>query len=62
MSLAEVFGTVREGRNEAYPHENLLISLIEHYELPYDSALVQNPHFLVALITDVKGSKRHLRL
>lgn len=53
MSLAEAFGTVREGRTQAYPHENLLISLIEHYDLPYDTLLVQNPRFLADLMTDV---------
>jgi protein-tyrosine phosphatase len=53
MSLAEAFGTVREGRNEVYPHENLLISLIEHYDLPYDTARVQNPGFLAELMNDV---------
>lgn len=53
MSLAEAFGTVREGRTQAYPHENLLISLIEHYKLPFDTALVQNPRFLADLMTDV---------
>lgn len=53
MSLAEAFGTVREGRNEAYPHENLLISLIEYYDLPYDTTRVQNPRFLADLLSDV---------
>ncbi|MEL6307994.1 MAG: dual specificity protein phosphatase [Chloroflexota bacterium] len=53
MSLAEAFGTVREGRTQAYPHENLLISLIEHYDLPYDTSRVVNPRFISELLTDV---------
>lgn len=53
MSLDEAFGTVREGRTEAYPHENLLISLIEHYDLPFDTTRVQNPRFLADLMSDV---------
>ncbi len=53
MSLAEAFGTVREGRTQAYPHENLLISLIEHYDLPYDTSKVVNPRFISELMDDV---------
>lgn len=53
MSLAEAFGTVREGRTQAYPHENLLISLIEHYDLPYNTSRVINPRFIAELISDV---------
>lgn len=53
MSLAEAFGTVREGREIAYPHEMLLVSLIEHYDLPYDPNKVYNPHFIANLMTDV---------
>ena len=53
MSLAEAFGTVREARTSAYPHELLLVSLIEHYDLPYDVGTVYNPQFLAELLTDV---------
>ncbi|GAB5492592.1 MAG: hypothetical protein Phog2KO_28070 [Phototrophicaceae bacterium] len=53
MSLAEAFGTVREGRTQAYPHENLLISLIEHYDLPYNTSRVVNPRFIAELLEDV---------
>lgn len=53
MSLAEAFGTVREGRPSAYPHELLLIALIELYDLPYDTSKVFNPKFLAELIKDV---------
>ncbi|GAB4522142.1 MAG: hypothetical protein OHK0046_34360 [Anaerolineae bacterium] len=53
MSLAEAFGTVREGRAVAYPHEMLLVSLIDHFSLPYDTSKVYNPQFLADLITDV---------
>ncbi len=53
MSLAEAFGTVREGRASAYPHESLLVSLIDHYRLPFDVAKVHNPRFLAELVTDV---------
>lgn len=53
MSLAEAFGTVREGRTQAYPHENLLISLIEHYDLPYNTSKVVNPRFISELMDDV---------
>jgi len=53
MSLAEAFGTVREGRTQAYPHENLLISLIDHYDLPYDTSRVVHPRFIADLMADV---------
>lgn len=53
MSLAEAFGTVREGRPAAYPHEMLLVSLIERYDLPYDVRSVYNPRFLAKLVEDV---------
>ena len=53
MSLAEAFGTVREGRVSAYPHEILLVSLIDHYNLPFDSGKVYNPQFLSNLVSDV---------
>jgi protein-tyrosine phosphatase len=53
MSLAEAFGTVREGRASAYPHEALLVSLIQHYRLPFDITRVHNPRFLAELATDV---------
>jgi len=53
MSLAEAFGTVREGRASAYPHEMLLVSLIERYKLPYDVGKVYNPQFLAKLVEDV---------
>jgi len=53
MSLAEAFGTVREGRASAYPHETLLVSLIERYKLPYDVGKVYNPQFLAKLVEDV---------
>lgn len=53
MSLAEAFGTVREGRTQAYPHENLLISLIEYYDLPYNTSKVVNPRFISELMDDV---------
>lgn len=53
MSLAEAFGAVREGRASAYPHEMLLVSLIEHFDLPYDTSKVYNPQFLSNLVTDV---------
>ena len=53
MSLAEAFGTVREGRANAYPHEALLVSLIDHYNLPYDVGTVYNPAFLAKLVEDV---------
>ena len=53
MSLAEAFGTVREGRANAYPHELLLVSLIEHFNLPYVISKVYNPQFLAALAADV---------
>ncbi|MDX1992759.1 MAG: dual specificity protein phosphatase [bacterium] len=53
MSLAEAFGTVRDGREVAYPHEMLLISLIDRYELPYDTHSVHNPRFLSQLAEDV---------
>lgn len=53
MSLAEAFGTLREGRASAYPHEMLLVSLIEHYKLPYDTSTVYNPQFIAKLATDV---------
>lgn len=53
MTLAEAFGTLRESRNEAYPHEMLLVSLIEHYKLPYDTTRVRNPHFLARLAEDL---------
>lgn len=53
MNLAEAFGTVREGRTQAYPHENLLISLIEHYDLSYDTSKVVNPRFIAELMDDV---------
>jgi protein-tyrosine phosphatase len=52
FSLAEAFGIVREGRASAYPHERLLVSLIERYNLPYDPNKVYNPEFLGRLITD----------
>lgn len=53
MSLAEAFGTVREERASAYPHEMLLVSLIERYKLPYDVTTVYNPQFLAKLVEDV---------
>jgi len=53
MSLPEAFGTVREGRTQAYPHENLLVSLIEYYDLPYDTSKVVNPRFIADLMDDV---------
>jgi protein-tyrosine phosphatase len=52
MSLAEAFGVVREGRPAAYPHELLLVSLIDHYKLPYDTSTVYNPQFIARLIAD----------
>jgi protein-tyrosine phosphatase len=52
MSLAEAFGTLRESRDAAYPHEMLLISLIDHYDLPYDTSRVRNPQFLARLAKD----------
>jgi protein-tyrosine phosphatase len=53
MSLGEAFGTLREGRASAYPHEMLLVSLIERYRLPYDVGTVYNPQFLANLAADV---------
>ena len=53
MTLAEAFGTVREGRTQAYPHQNLLISLIEHYDLSYDTSKVINPYFIASLMAEV---------
>jgi predicted protein tyrosine phosphatase len=53
MTLGEAFGTVREGRESAYPHEMLLVSLIEHYDLPYDVGTVYNPQFIANLAADV---------
>ena len=53
MTLGEAFGIVREGRPIAYPHEMLLVSLIDHYKLPYDISKVYNPQFLAALVVDV---------
>lgn len=53
MTLAEAFGILREGRPSAYPHEMLLVSLIDRYNLPYDISTVYNPQFLAKLIIDV---------
>jgi protein-tyrosine phosphatase len=53
LSLAEAFGALREGRASAYPHEMLLVALIEHYDLPYDTSTVYNPQFIARLATDV---------
>ena len=53
MSLAEAYGTVREGRVSAYPHDRLLLSLIDHYDLPYNPNTVYNPQFLAKLLEDV---------
>jgi protein-tyrosine phosphatase len=53
MSLAEAFGTVREGRTQAFPHPKLLASLIEHYNLPYSPMDAFAPNFLGRLLQDV---------
>lgn len=52
MTLPEAFQTVREGRAEAYPHEAMLRSLIEHYDLPYDPLTVHNPQFISRLASE----------
>jgi hypothetical protein len=52
MTLAESFGTMREARAAAFPHEKLLISLIDRYGLPYDTTRVRNPQFLARLLED----------
>lgn len=53
MTLAEAFGTIREERIGAYPHEKLLVSLIKHYDLDYDVTRVQNPRFIAQLMKDI---------
>lgn len=35
MSLPDAFRTVASKRPSAYPHKNLLLSLVRHYQLPY---------------------------
>ena len=52
MSLAEAFGTIRENRTQAHPHPKLLVSLIEHYNLPYDPDEPFSPNFLGRLLQD----------
>lgn len=52
MSLAEAFGTVREGRTQAFPHPSLLASLIEHYNLPYHPSEPYSGKFLSRLLQD----------
>jgi dual specificity phosphatase 12 len=53
MTLAEAFATVRENRTQAHPHPKLLASLIEHYDLPYDTDEPLSPNFLGRLMQDL---------
>lgn len=52
MSLPEAFQTVREGRTEAYPHEEMLRSLVEHYDLPYAMHEINGSQFLSRLASE----------
>lgn len=52
MSLGEAFGTVREGRTQAFPHAALLASLIDYYDLPYTPQEAYSPQFLSRLMQD----------
>lgn len=52
MSLAEAFCAVKKVRSIAQPHQKLLISLIQHYSLPYDIEKINHPDFLEQLIAN----------
>ncbi len=52
MSLPESFQTVREGRVVAHPHEQMLRSLVEHYDLPYGMDEINGTQFLSRLASE----------
>ena len=52
MSLAEAFCTIREERTQAFPHPKLLVSLIDHYNLPFNLMDPFSPNFLSRLMQD----------
>ncbi len=53
MSLAEAYTRIVSARAIAYPHPELLSSLIQHYGLPYSMEDIESDDFLENLLAEV---------
>lgn len=58
MSLGQAFATVKSGRRMAYPHDQLVKSLVDYYKLPHTVQDIESAFFLDSLAADYRRSQQ----